>query len=289
VQRLKPRQNMEVNGWWMCDYGRLSYEWLNEGDRLEAPLVRGAGGDTRAVAWKDALAAVLERARAMSGKKVKAVASARSSNEDLGSLSALVKALGGGEIVHRSARAADEIVLKGFPTLARRRDLAGNVKGADLLGMKRVGSDEGTGGLGGVADHDGIVIVLGDALEDADESFGKNASLYVYLGTHAGAAARSAHFVLPVTTYAESEGTFTNHEGRVQRFWAALDAPGMARPAWLVLGALGAELTGGGVPRTAADAFAALAESTPAFDGLDYDTLGTVGAVARTPAGVKGG
>jgi NADH-quinone oxidoreductase subunit G len=289
VQRLKPRQNMEVNGWWMCDYGRLNYEWLNEGDRLEAPLVRNAEGATRAVAWKEALAALLESAGPLPSGNVKAVASARSSNEDLAALAQIVRALGGGEIVYRSPRASDEVVLKGFPTLARRKDLAGNVRGADLLGMKRVGSDEGTGGLDGVARHDGIVIVLGDALEDADESFGKNASLYVYLGTHAGAAARSAHFVLPVTTYAESEGTFTNHEGRVQRFWAALDAPGMARPAWLVLGALGAEATGSAVPRTAADAFAALAESNPAFGGLDYDTLGTAGAVARTPAGVKGG
>jgi NADH-quinone oxidoreductase subunit G len=132
------------------------------------------------------------------------------------------------------------------------------------------------------------VIVLGDALEDVGETFGENASLYVCLGTHAGAAARAAHFVLPVTTYAESEGTFTNHEGRVQRFWAALDAPGMSRPAWLVLGAVVAELTGASVPRTAADAFAALAKSAEAFDGLDYETLGTVGAVARSPVGVKG-
>ena len=47
-----------------------------------------------------------------------------------------------------------------------------------------------------------------------------------------------ADFVLPVTTHAEAEGSFTNHEGRLQRFWKALDAPGMARPAWFVLGAV---------------------------------------------------
>ncbi len=38
VQRLKPRENLDVNGWWMCDYGRHNYEWLNHGDRIEAPL-----------------------------------------------------------------------------------------------------------------------------------------------------------------------------------------------------------------------------------------------------------
>jgi NADH-quinone oxidoreductase subunit G len=279
VQRLKPRENLEVNGWWMCDYGRLNYEWLNEGERLEAPLVRDSEGGVRAVAWKDALAGLLERAGPLPSGNVKAVASARASNEDLGALAQIVRALGGGEILYRSQRAPDEDVLKGFPTLVRRKDLAGNVKGADLLGMKRVGSDDGTGGLEGVARHDGIVIVLGDALEDADDRFGSNASLYVYLGTHSGAATRAAHFVLPITSYAEQEGTFTNHEGRVQRFWPALEPPGMARPAWLVLGALGAEATGSPVPRTAAESFATLAGSVSAFAGLDYERIGTRGAV----------
>jgi NADH-quinone oxidoreductase subunit G len=74
----------------------------------------------------------------------------------------------------------------------------------------------------------------------------------------------------------------------VQRFWPAVDAPGMARPAWLVLGALVAELSGGAVPRTAADAFAALAESVSGFAGLDYERIGTQGALARAPITAQG-
>ena len=289
VQRVKPRENLEVNGWWMCDHGRADYEWMNQGDRIEAPLVRDADGSSRAVGWKDALGALLARAGGLSGRTVKAVASARASNEDLGALAELVGALGGGDVVYRSERAKEEIVLAGFPTLARRKDLAPNGKGADLLGMHRVGSDDATGGLDKVRGHDGIVIVLGDALADQDASFGSKAALYVYLGTHGSAAARSAHFVLPVTTHAEQEGTFTNHEGRVQRFWPALKAPGMARPAWLVLGALVGELSGETAPRTAAEAFAALSDAVPAFGGLDYERLGTRGALPMAPATAKGG
>ena len=289
VQRVKPRENLDVNGWWMCDHGRHDYEWMNRGDRIEAPLVRQADGSARAVAWKDALSALLGLSRELEGRGVKAVASPRASNEDIGALAEFVGALGGGEIVYRSERAAEEIVLEGFPTLARRKDLAPNVKGAQLLGIHRVGSDDATGGLDAVRGHDGIVLVLGDALADADERFGSAAALYVYIGTHASAGAKSAHFVLPVTTHAEQEGTFTNHEGRVQRFWPALTPPGMARPAWLVLGALVAELSGEPVPRTAAEAFAALAEAVPAFGGLDYETLGTRGALAQVPAAATRG
>lgn len=287
VQRVKPRENLEVNGWWMCDYGRLNYEWINHGHRLEAPLVRD-GGAVKAVGWKEALATLLERVAGV-GKGVKAVVSPFASNEDLGALAALVKELGGGEMVYRSAMADEEIPLKGFPQLARRKELAPNGKGAELVGAKRVGGADGKGGLDSVATHDGIVLVLGDALADQNADFGKDAALYVYLGARGGPATGNAHFVLPITTFAEQEGTFTNLHGRVQRFWTALTAPGAARPAWFALGTLVAVHTAAETsPRTAADSFALLSAQVPAFAGLSYDDLGTRGAVVNETVSLSG-
>lgn len=286
VQRLKPRTNLEVNGWWMCDHGRANYEFMNRGDRMEAPLVKQSGG-TVAMGWKEALSALLERAREAGGP-VKAVASPLASNEDLAALKAVVDALGGGEIVYRTPRAEREIPMKGMPSLARRRELAPNGTGAELLGMTRVGSDDATGGLESVAAHGGTVVVLGDALRDQDAGFASGAGLFVYLGTHASPATAGAHFQLPVTTHAEQEGTFTNHAKRVQRFWPGLQAPGAARPAWLVLGALAAELKGSAPATTAAEAFAHWVASNDAFAGLDYHALGTRGALVNEPVSMAG-
>ncbi|MCH7531526.1 MAG: (2Fe-2S)-binding protein [Gemmatimonadetes bacterium] len=286
VQRLKPRENLDVNGWWMCDHGRENYEWINQGARIEAPLVRDGSGGSKTVGWKGALAALLEKAEGAGS--VKAVASPLASNEDLGLLKAFVEALGGGDTVYRSARAEHEIVLKGFPSLARRKDLAANTTGAELIGLARTGADDATGGLDEVAGHDGVLLVLGDALEDQDADFGKNAALYVFLGSHESAASTEAHFVLPVTTFAEQEGTFTNLSGRVQRFWPGLQAPGMARPPWLILGALVAELIETDAPRSAADAFATLASSVSAFSGLTYDDIGMRGAVVNETVSLSG-
>jgi NADH-quinone oxidoreductase subunit G len=286
VQRIKPRENLEVNAWWMCDYGRLNYEWINHGHRLEAPLVRGGG--SRAMGWRDALRALLDRTGTLDRGSVKAVASPYASNEDLGAFVALVNALGGGEIVYRSAMADDEVPLKGFPQLARRRELAPNGKGIELMGGTRAGGDDGRGGLEAVATHDGVILVLGDALADQGEDFGRNAALYVYLGARGGPATEAAHFVLPVTTFAEQEGTFTNLQGRVQRFWPALEGPGASRPPWLVLGALLAELTEEAAPRSAADSFQRLAGHVPAFAGLTYDDLGTRGAVVNETVSLTG-
>jgi NADH-quinone oxidoreductase subunit G len=287
VQRVKPRENVEVNGWWMCDYGRLNYEWINHGHRLEAPLVRDGGG-SRATGWKEALAALLDRMGGVAGKTVRAVASPYAANEDLAAFAGVVKELGGGEMVFRSPRAADEIPLKGFPGLARRKDLSPNAAGAVALGMTSVGGDDGRGGLDDLAGHDGVILVLGDALHDQAADFGSRAALYVYLGGRGGPATERAHFVLPTTSFAEQEGTFTNLQGRVQRFWPAVTGPGAARPAWFVLGALMAQRTGGPAPRTAADAFAWMAEQVPAFAGLTYDDLGTRGAVVNEPVPLSG-
>lgn len=280
VQRIKPRENLDVNAFWMCDYGRHNFEWINQGGRLEEPLIR-YGASTRAVGWQDALAAILERADGLAAASVMAVASPFSSNEDLGALRALVGALGGGDIVYRSSRTDEEVRLKGLPTLRRRKDLTPNAGGADLIGMNRVGSDHATGGLDDASSHRGILIVMCDALSDQGDDFGAQASLYVYMGSHESLAAAEANFVLPITTHAEQEGTFTNFEGRVQRFWPALRPPGMARPAWLIAGALVGKLTESVGPRSAAHAFTALGQTVDAFGGITYDDIGGRGALVN--------
>jgi NADH-quinone oxidoreductase subunit G len=282
VQRLKPRENLEVNGWWMCDFGRHNYEWINRGDRLKEPMM---GGKPRG--WAETLQGLLDRLKEAKGP-VKALTWAHSSNEDMGLLKALLGELGGGEVVYRSPRTEGEVVLPGFPLLARREDLAPNVNGAEILGFKRVGDDDARGGLSTLGEHTGTLIVLGDPLEHEPENFGSKAELFVYLGSYPSKAAKHAHFVIPTTTFAEQEGSYTNVQGRVQRFWPAIRSPGSARPAWLILGALLAELTGTEAPASADQAFARVAERVPEYGEITYREMGTRGAPAKKAAGVAG-
>ncbi|MGW8266761.1 MAG: 2Fe-2S iron-sulfur cluster-binding protein [Longimicrobiales bacterium] len=281
VQRLKPRENLEVNGWWMCDFGRHNYEWINRGDRLEVPLVDG-----KATAWPEALEALLERLQE-GPNGVKALTWAHSPNEEMGMLKGLVEKVGVGTVVYRSPRASDETPLPGFPNLIRRKELAPNDRGAAIFGFERVGDENAEGGLDALTDHDGVLLVVGDPLTDAGEDFGSKAKLFVYLGTHGSPATKNAHFILPITTFAEQEGSYTNVQGRVQRFWPGLRAPGAARPGWLILGAILAELTGGEVPARADQAFHQVAEGTP-FSGITYRDLGNRGAPVNQPASVSG-
>ena len=287
VHRMKPRINPEVNGHWICDYGRSRYEWLNRGDRLEAPVVR-TGGHNTARGWTAALESLKARIDTLGESAVMAVVSPFWSNEDLGAVSRLVETLGGGTVVFRSPRTDEEIVLQGYEGLARRKSLAPNERGAELLGCARVGDDAGQGGLEDLADHEGVVLVLGDALDDQLEALAPNAALVTYLGAYTSSALAAADFQLPVTTFAEQEGTFTSHAGRVQRFSPALSGPGIARPAWLVLGALLGSLRDEEGPTRAEQAFGLVASAVGSYEGMDYETIGSQGEASGAPAPVPG-
>ncbi|MFO7892636.1 MAG: 2Fe-2S iron-sulfur cluster-binding protein [Longimicrobiales bacterium] len=293
VQRLKPRHNPDVNSYWMCDYGRYRYEWMNRGavtlgggsagSRLEAPMMR-QNGALDSVTWKDAITALVDRLRNLDHLTV--VGSPYHANEGNGLLRRLQEVMGGGDAVYRSPRAEDEVTLPAFEKLTRRRDLSANGRGLEALGFQRVGGDDGTGGL---SEPTGALVVLGDPLVDLPEGFADSAELLVYLGMVESPATAGADFVLPITSYAEQEGTFTNFEGRVQRYWPALNPPPMARPAWQVLGVVLAGLDEGTAPATAGHAFLRIAELNEAFRGLSYAQIGTRGALLNEPVRLAAG
>lgn len=276
VVRLKPRPNEAVNGHWMCDVGRLDYQWINRKGRIEAPLVR-EGDRLVPMSWSDTLLRLVDAARAagVGVNGVRAIVSPFCSNEDLGAARRVIEALGGGRGAYRVAT-GESVVLPGFPQLALREDRAANVRGAEVLGFERTGGADATGGLE-AADDAELLLVVGDDLNDAPAGFGADARLFIYVGQVLNDAARNAHFILPATTFAEMEGTFTNVNERVQRFWPALRVPGMARPAWQILGVFLSGLTEAQAPARPADAFAALGELRPEYAQLNYDDLGAIG------------
>jgi formate dehydrogenase major subunit/formate dehydrogenase alpha subunit len=103
--------------------------------------------------------------------------------------------------------------------------------------------------------------------------------------------------VLPLAAWVERDGTFTNFQGRVQRFRAALEPLGEARAGWDVIGRV---LAAAGAPIPASRAehwFRELANSVAAFAGLSYQTIGDGGAMvadaapttAPTPPGKRAG
>jgi NADH-quinone oxidoreductase subunit G len=274
VVRVRPRPNLELNQYFICDHGRGHYRWMNRGDRIEAPLVRaGPSQELRAVDWDEALDRLATILRGARGRAV-ALVSPRASTEALFLARRLFGAFdwrGAFQVVM-----GDEAPLPGVPNLALRPERAPNTTGAELLGYTR----DHAAALE-AAKQAAVVLVLDDP-----DVIVETAGALVYAGTvlPEQAGARVADVVLPVATVAEEEGTFVNRDRRVQRYLQARPAPGMARPAWWVLGQAGEAIGAGAAPATAAEAFAQLASATDGFAGLSYAALGLRGRVLQSSA-----
>src|SRR5512132_574474 len=129
--RMRPRTNEEVNHFYLCDYGRLNYRWLNRQDRVEVPLVRQRNA-LRGVDWEVALARAAEVLR---GKRAFVLASPMLSNEALFLLGRLAAATGGAGAFR--VETGPEAPLPGVEDLALRADRAANATGAAMLGFAR--------------------------------------------------------------------------------------------------------------------------------------------------------
>ncbi len=275
VVRVRPRANLEVNRYFICDHGRMNYRWMNRGDRIEAPLVR-RGGELHATDWDEALAraAALLRGAGGGGGKAVGLVSPRASTEALFFARELFAGLdwtGAFQVVM-----GEEAPLAGVPNLALRAERAPNVAGAELLGYSR----DYAAALR-AAESAALVLVL-----DEPELSVRTAGTLIYAGTVLPDGAREAQVVLPVANVAEEDGSYVNRDDRAQRYFQAKPARGMARPAWWALSELAVALGRGTHVATAAEAFERLAGAVDAFRGLSYAELGLTGRTVHRAAGV---
>jgi NADH-quinone oxidoreductase subunit G len=85
-----------------------------------------------------------------------------------------------------------------------------------------------------------------------------------------------AKVALPIQSFAERDGSFTNGERRVQRFYTAQGPMGSALPAWQVIGRIGELLGQGRAKPSAAAVMTEIAQKVPAFAGISYSELAKV-------------
>ncbi len=99
--------------------------------------------------------------------------------------------------------------------------------------------------------------------------------------------AEIADVVLPATTYAEKDGTFTNSERRVQRVRRAVAPVGRSRPDWEIVCDLARRVSqrlGAGLEEQfsfghPSDIFGEMASLTPLLAGISYDRLDSEGGL----------
>ncbi len=244
IQRFMPRHNPHVNDFWLCDEGRLCFDWVNDDDRLETPL-HVTSGEFNAVSWEHVesnLTAEIQEALD-EGAGVTGIMSTRLSNEENFQFARLLKdELNADTITYLDGQ-------KGWLTdlteddILRKPDKNPNRKGCDLileaydLALGRPWTDH-------TDDPPGQVVFLLDPMpyrhldEDQEASFKtflSEAQLVIQVGTHRSLSPEEVDWVLPGQVWAEKEGTFTNVNGRVQHFKPAVPAPVQSHPQLQIL------------------------------------------------------
>ena len=95
-----------------------------------------------------------------------------------------------------------------------------------------------------------------------------------------------ADVILPATSFAEKDGTFTNSDRRVQRVRKAINPPGQARADWQIICDLATRIekelnqpTAGWTYSHPSEIWEEMRQLTPDFGGIDYDRLEREGGV----------
>ena len=239
ISRLTPRDNPEVNGAWMCDYGRLIGPVLAAGTRLREPQLRAAAAAAPGpVDWEPALGAAVSALRAAGGR-VAAVLRADATQEATEALIRLLEAAAGGRVevavpVHEEGE-DDDLLIRADRTPNRRGVL-------ELLAARHPGAVE----LAALADRAragalGALLVIGEDLHERSLWGEQTPALLaavqrvIVIASHRSATTDGAHLVLPSAVFPEMDGTWVNVDGRVQRTLAAYPPPFLARPAARIL------------------------------------------------------
>jgi len=270
IYRLTPRRNDAVNQCWLCDEGRLNYKWVHREDRLRQPWSRRSG----ATDWDTVLQEVVEILRRAPSGSVAIVASARFSCEELFLVRKLADALGA--VTDCVPRLGEE---DGFLVVDDRNP---NSNGARITGVSftEIGIQLPMIAYGIETGRIRTLLVFGEDVtgeEEIGEGPLQSLENLIVSDVLPSRTTELAHIVLPGAAYFEKAGTWINVDGRVQRFWKAIDPPGAARPEIQWLARLVKELTGQEWPTRPSELFDRMCREVPALRGLSWQRIGDEG------------
>ena len=240
VYRLRPRDNEDVNKFWMCDDGMMTYQ-RHSNDRLLAPTA--GRGDARAPIGEDeAIQQAAEELGKVDADKLAFVLSAQNTTEDNLALAKLAGALGSTRLYLAALGGWEgDDILRSDDNNPNRGGATRASGDAELKPLSELVSDVQSGSVAGV-------VALGWASTEGLDALSplRSMSAVVSLSSHVGALPAVASVAIPVADTFEVAGSFVNAKGMTQSFSPVLSPPPGIEPGWRTIadlaGALGKDL-----------------------------------------------
>ncbi|HSH39351.1 MAG TPA: molybdopterin-dependent oxidoreductase [Chthoniobacterales bacterium] len=283
IYRQTPRENDAVNSTWMCDFGRLNFDYLHSDKRLLEPKIY-SGEKLVPTDWKTAITHAAAQLKHFNGWEIAIIASGTMTNEELWLTSRLAQIMGVQliDIIPRRGE-GDDILLS--------EDRNPNTNGARLLRL----THEPGSKLPRIADAVSrgqvkAVVAMHENPLDAGISADALSQLpaFVLMDILENPATACATALLPASGFAEKRGSMINGKGRLQRLNRAVLPPGNARDDWEILRDLIQEYSGQNGIYLIEEVFKQMSESVPEFAGLSLSKIGDLGVqvidIAESPS-----
>jgi NADH-quinone oxidoreductase subunit G len=242
VYRLRPRENAQAQGYFMCDEGRFDYPYINSRQRLAQPVGRQESGMTLA-GWEQVLPALrrdFAAAAAGDAAAVVAVLSPCLTCEEAYLLAKYFKGLSGqvrlalGRVPVVGQDETFPRDRKGRPLqpvkFTIRAEKCPNRRGVEevlrhfqgeVIGFDEVLRAAGAGELKAVYLTAGYSPRAGLWVTEAEAENLKRVALLAVQDLFQTPASQVARYIVPASSFAEKDGTFVNHAGLAQALnWA---------------------------------------------------------------------
>jgi len=279
VFRLKPHENQNVNKWWLCDEGRLTYRKMNEKkSRINQPLGL-IGENLEGISWEKAYSAIAERIRELKPlpQEVLALTDTHASNEELFLIQKLLKEGFSSENIFCPFPKWEQSESDFFINTLITTDKTPNRAGALALHIK--GDLKNTKLKKVIEGELKVVFVLGYPFENELEfkEIIKRTQLVIHIGVFHNSWSEIADVVLPGQFYSEKEGTYTNKNQRVQSTEIAVKALRRTRPEWQIISELSQSLGHKSSFESIPQVFNEMVQEAKAFTGISFDKIGSFG------------
>ncbi|MAB71557.1 MAG: hypothetical protein CMJ54_03525 [Planctomycetaceae bacterium] len=230
VHRIKPRENLDLNDWWITDEVRYGWKFVHDEGRLRLPAVRGRDpfDPTRAGdAWRESLVAANEvlEAGARDGR-IGLLVSPMLSCEDAYLLAQWVRSIDA-EVVFGIGPVPVDGEDRSYGDYVVRAEKAPNARGvrrvlAGLLGGEAEGILEADAFLAEAkAGRFAATVVTGNYASDwvtPEWAEAVAAKPYILIDTLPSRLVDAASVLLPGATWMEKAGSFQNADDRLQAF-----------------------------------------------------------------------
>ena len=278
VFRLKPRDNPDVNRWWMCDQGRLTYKDLNiRENRVAYPLGKTAEG-FQEISWENAFSAIREKITELqpTSNEVIGLVDTHASNEELYLFKKLLKEGFESDQLFFPDLEWEQPVSDFFINSLITSDKSPNRAGARMLGLKGAKSSEEV--TSKIPTGTKVLLALGKPFEDENLlSQAGNIPLVINIAAWQSGWSETADVTLPSRLHSEKDATYTNKAGRAQRVNTAIRAFHKTRPDWMILCGLMELLNVDNKADSAEAVFQELSENEKGFQGLQWESIGSDG------------